>query len=187
MARFQAKLSLSWFGLARFKPNSVCPDLGWPVSSQTQFVLIWAGPSQAKLRKWLKGLKQTGFLRFYSICCPILFASRQSLCTWHRYFVKNIGFRLLFAAVYPTETKVRHSTGVATTNSTNRYPNANKLSWAINYPPFRHCPFFLPLFSRGLALTFFVFSMQCQPYLPGQIYPHKSLVSILCHFCHLLP
>ena len=133
MARFQAKLSLSWFGLARFKPNSVCPDLGWPVSSQSQFVLIWAGPSQAKLRKWLRGLKQTCFLRFYTICCPILFASRQSLCTWHGYFVKRIKLGLLMAAVYPTETKVRHSTGVATTNSTYRYPNANKLSWAINY------------------------------------------------------
>ena len=133
MARLQAKLSLSWFGLARFKPNSVCPDLGWPVSSQTQFVLIWAGPSQAKLRKWLRGLKQTVFFRFYSVFCPIFFASRQTLCTWHGYFVKKIGLRLLFAAVHPTETKVRHSTGVATTNSTNRYPNANKLSWAINY------------------------------------------------------
>ena len=46
---FQAKISLSWFGLAHFKSKSVCPDLGWPISSQTQFVLIWAGPSQDKI------------------------------------------------------------------------------------------------------------------------------------------
>ena len=133
VARFQAKLSLSWFGLARFKPNSVCPDLGWPVSSQTQFVLIWAGPSQAKLRKWLRGLKQTGFLSFFSICYPIFFASIYIVFMYMtRIFCKKIGLRLLFAAVHPTETKVRHSTGVATTNSTNRNPNVYKLSWAIN-------------------------------------------------------
>ena len=40
---------------------------------------------------------------------------------------------MLFLAVQATETKVRRSTGVATTNSTNRNPNVNKLSWAINY------------------------------------------------------
>ena len=40
---------------------------------------------------------------------------------------------MLFVAAGVTDTKVRHSTGVATTNSTNKNPNANKLSWAINY------------------------------------------------------
>ena len=40
---------------------------------------------------------------------------------------------MLFVAAGVTDTKVRHSTRVATTNSTNKNPNANKLSWAINY------------------------------------------------------
>ena len=40
---------------------------------------------------------------------------------------------MLFVAAGVTDTKVRHSTGVATTNSTNKNLNANKLSWAINY------------------------------------------------------
>ena len=39
---------------------------------------------------------------------------------------------MLFVAAGVTDTKVRHSTGVATTNSTNKNPNANKLSWVIN-------------------------------------------------------
>ena len=41
---------------------------------------------------------------------------------------------MLFVAAGVTDTKVRHSTGVATTNSTNKNPNANKLIWAINFP-----------------------------------------------------
>ena len=40
---------------------------------------------------------------------------------------------MLFVAAGVTDTKVRLSTGVATTNSTNKNLNANKLSWAINY------------------------------------------------------
>ena len=39
---------------------------------------------------------------------------------------------MLFVAAGVTDTKVRQSTRVATTNSTNKNPNANKLSWAIN-------------------------------------------------------
>ena len=47
----------------------------------------------------------------------------------------KIGHSLLFVPVHPNETKVRHSTGVATINSTNKDPNAKKLSWPINYWP----------------------------------------------------
>ena len=47
----------------------------------------------------------------------------------------KIGHSLLFVPVHPTATKVRHSTGVATINSTNKDPNAKKLSWPINYWP----------------------------------------------------
>ena len=51
-------------------------------------------------------LKKTDFLGFLSVC---------------------------FFAAGVTDTKVLHSTGVATTSSTNKNPNANKLSWAINW------------------------------------------------------
>jgi len=47
-------------------------------------------------------------------------------------FRKEIGPSLLFLAVQDTETKVRHSTRVATANSTDKNPNVNKLSWAIS-------------------------------------------------------
>ena len=51
-----------------------------------------------------------------------------------RIFEEKNESSMLFVAAGVTDTKVRHSTGVATTNSTNKNPNANKLSWAINYP-----------------------------------------------------
>jgi hypothetical protein len=44
---------------------------------------------------------------------------------------------LLFVAVQAIETKFRRSRGVTTANSTNKNPNVNKLSWAINYTPLR--------------------------------------------------
>ena len=52
-----------------------------------------------------------------------------------RIFWKENGPGLLFGAVQATETKFRRSTGVTTANSTNKNPNVNKLSWAINYSP----------------------------------------------------
>ena len=47
-------------------------------------------------------------------------------------FWKDIGPGLLFLVARSTFTKFRHSTGVTTANSTNKNPNANRLSWAIN-------------------------------------------------------
>jgi len=39
----------------------------------------------------------------------------------------------LFLAARTTDAKFRRSTGVTTANSTNKNPNAKKLSWVINY------------------------------------------------------
>ena len=44
-----------------------------------------------------------------------------------------MGPGLLFLVAGTTDTKFRRSTGVTTANSTNKNPNANKLSWVINY------------------------------------------------------
>ena len=52
-----------------------------------------------------------------------------------RLFWKDIGPGLLFLVAGTIDTKFRCSTGVTTANSTNKNPNANKLSWVINYRP----------------------------------------------------
>ncbi len=59
---------------------------------------------------------------------------------------------MLSVAAGATNTKVRPSTGVATTNSTNKNPNANKLSWAINYFYIGHVQ------GEKVSAQFFVFS-----------------------------
>ena len=65
---------------------------------------------------------------------------------------------MLFVAAGVTDTKVRHSTGVATTNSTNKNPNANKLSWAINYTTFTlHSHFIYILTERPVVLSNAIF------------------------------
>ena len=62
----------------------------------------------------------------------------------------------LFVAIYLTATKVSHSTGVATTNSTTRNPNANKLSWADQLYP--SPPIFNPHVLEHLLRS-------CRPYI----------------------
>ena len=84
---------------------------------------------QDRIKKYLK---KTVFLGFWSVFCPVF------CCVMDKIYIKRIFWRknessMLFVAAGVTDTKVRHSTGVATTNSTNKNPNANKLSWAINY------------------------------------------------------
>ena len=68
------------------------------------FVLIWAGPFQAKLclswfvaatfqefrARGLKGLKQAGFLGVLPSFISSFSSSRHSLCTWHWYFEKKL-------------------------------------------------------------------------------------------------
>ena len=67
----------------------ICPDLGWPISSQTQFLPIWAGPFQEFWTRGVRGFKQTAFWGVLLSFSSQFFASRQSLCTWHGYFEKK--------------------------------------------------------------------------------------------------
>ena len=76
--------------------------------------------------------KNRVFKHFLPDFCPVWCVS--SICIhMFRKFWKEIGPSWLFLAVGTTDTKDRRSTGVATANSTNKYPNANQLSSAINY------------------------------------------------------
>ena len=76
--------------------------------------------------------KNRVFQHFLPEFCPV-FCILSSCIHIIRIFWKEIGPSLLFLTVGTTNTKVRRSTGVATANSTIKYPSANELSWAINY------------------------------------------------------
>ena len=79
------------------------------------------------------GVGKTVFLPFFAFFLPCFFYIFSIFIHIIRIFWKEIGPSLLFLTLGTTNTKVRRSTGVATANSTNKYPNANQLSWAINY------------------------------------------------------
>ena len=119
-ATFQAKLSLSWIVAATFRDKF---NLSWNVAAtfQDKLKILWN--------------KQV-FCRFHLLFRPI-FCFETVFMYLTRIFWKDIGPGLLFLASETTDTKFRCSTGVTTANSTNKNPNANKLSWVINYsaPP----------------------------------------------------
>ena len=87
-------------------------------------------------------MKQTvlffgGFTQFV---VPV-FASRQSLCTWHRYLEKTSVMASFFWLQGPLmqSSAAPQGSPPPTQNSTNKNPNANKLSWVINYPIYVLC------------------------------------------------
>ena len=121
-ATFQAKLGLSRFVAATFQAKF---NLSWNVAAtfQDKLKILWN--------------KQV-FCRFYLLFRPI-FCFETVFMYLTRIFWKDIGPGLLFLASETTDTKFRCSTGVTTANSTNKNPNANKLSWVINYSGWWRC------------------------------------------------
>ena len=100
-------------------------------------------------------------LQRFGNCCQLLatLANFRQLLTFRPSF--------LFVAIYLTATKVSHSTGVATTNSTTRNPNANKLSWADQLYP--SPPIFNPHVLEHLLRS-------CRPYIvksPNILFSNK--------------
>ena len=93
---------------------------------------ILPGQNRVKLSQLVGGAGKNSFSGvFWSVFCPVLcFFTNYMYMIW--IFWEKIGPSLLFLAAGTTDTKVRRSTGVTTANSTNRNPNANKSSWAIN-------------------------------------------------------
>jgi len=131
-ATYQEKLSLAWNVAATYQDKNrflletlqhIGKNWFW-----LEMLLQHFGNLELESRKAWNKQVFSGFTQFFVHYC----ASWQSLCTWHGYFEKKSDQACFFVAVWATETKVRHSTGVATTNSTNRNPNISKLSWAIN-------------------------------------------------------
>ena len=113
-----AKSSSTWFGRGQFKLNLI-----WPGPNLVQLELAPAESSSTE--------KNRVFIGFLSVFCHVFCCFMDKIYI-ERIFWKKNESSMLSVAAGATNTKVRPSTGVATTNSTNKNQNANKLSWAIN-------------------------------------------------------
>ena len=99
----QIQIVLIWG--APYKAKSLCPNMGYPISGQTDFVPIRAGRG-----RW--DLEQTVFFGVFIEFFVSLFCFSTVLKYMTGKFRKENGHSLLFVAEQATETKFRRSTEV---------------------------------------------------------------------------
>jgi len=92
-----------------FDPVKICSNRFWP------------GQNLSKLSQLVGGdEKNILFGEFLPVFCPVFCFSTDNMYMT-QIFIEKIGPSLLFLAAGTSDTKFRHSTGVTTANSTNKY------------------------------------------------------------------